>query len=99
MATNLMDTWEYGSKDELTKHLLTIGVLVLEDEKYVRFTSKVILRVCIKNLWPNSKEKLTVEEANDPITILKYGIMHFYPSTLKGKWVQNNIGTAKSSHS
>ena len=65
----------------------------------VRFTSCVILRVCIDFLWPKPNSRLTEEELVpfDPIKLLKYGLPHVSPAILQHPLVRNKHGPVEKS--
>ncbi|KAF9368854.1 hypothetical protein CPB97_004197, partial [Podila verticillata] len=91
LTKNQMDYWEFVSSD-LNRYLVNIGIIDTHDEKTARFTSGIILRVCIDALWPQPKNRLSREEIGDPINILKLGLQCISPSTVVDPLVRNKFG-------
>jgi len=65
----------------------------------IRFTSCIILRVCVDTLWPKPKNRLPAEglEPFDPIKILAYGLQHMYPATITNQLVRHEYDPVGSS--
>ncbi|KAF9987559.1 hypothetical protein BGZ65_003112 [Modicella reniformis] len=95
LTKNQLDGWEF-IPDDFNRDLLNIGVLnigVLDFCKQtVRFTSGIILRICINAVWPQPKNRLSKEETGDPINILTLGLQCISPSTVADPQVRNKFG-------
>ncbi|KAF9367523.1 hypothetical protein CPB97_005659, partial [Podila verticillata] len=81
LTKNQMEDWEL-IPDDFNRYLLNIGVLDSRNDRTARFTSGIILRICIDALWPQPKNRLSREEIGDPISILKLGLQCISPSTV-----------------
>ena len=101
LTTNAADPWDVNLDDldpnSIDKKLLDIGVIVPTTTTSVRFTSYVILRVCINVLWPKPNNRLRVEDLVpfNPINLLKYGLSHVSPAILQHPLVRNKHGPAE----
>ena len=63
LTTNAANPWE-AKLDKLTaidKHLLTIGITILVGQDTIRFTSCILLRLCIDTLWPRPTDRLSID--------------------------------------
>ena len=78
---------------------IDIVVIVPTTTTSVRFTSCVILRVCINVLWPKPNNRLRAEDLVpfNPIKLLKYGLPHVSPAILQHPSVRNKHGPAEKS--
>ena len=67
--------------------------------KMVRFTSIILLRVCVDVLWPKPNNPLSVELLTplDPIKLLSHGLHHISPPTINHSLVQNRHGPSEKS--
>jgi len=70
LTKNQLNGWDF-TPDDFNRHLLDIGVLYSRNNRIARFTSGIILRICIDTLWPQPKKALSEKEIGDPINILK----------------------------
>lgn len=99
LTNNGIDTWtaDLNLLDHLDKDLLNFGILVSLNEQSIRFTSCVILRICIENLWPRPKNRLLESDLVSAENLLKYGLQNIYPPTVSHEWVQNKEGLSEAS--
>ncbi|KAF8974827.1 hypothetical protein BGZ52_009555 [Haplosporangium bisporale] len=86
-----MKDWEF-IPDDFNRYLLNIGVPDSRNDRTARFTSGIILRICIDTLWPQPKNRLSKEEIGDPINILKLGLQCISPSTVVDPLARNTFG-------
>ncbi|CAI2193809.1 13946_t:CDS:1, partial [Funneliformis geosporum] len=77
--------------------LLNIGVLVPVNKKKIRFTSCIILRVCLQAVWPRPENRLSEGVLRTPIDLIKYGLQHVTPRTIACELVKNKDGPAEAS--
>jgi hypothetical protein len=93
---NQMNEWPLID-DELNRSLFNIGVLTPNEERMtVRFTSGIILRVCIETLWPRPLNRLSENECLDPIGLLALGLQSISPSNVTDPLVKNMFGPQES---
>ena len=99
LTNNGIDTWmaDLGLLNHLEKDLLNFGILVTLNEQSIRFTSCVILRVCIESLWPRPENRLLESDLVSAENLLKHGLQNIYPPTVVHEWVQNKEGPAEAS--
>jgi len=88
-------TWRKEQLSPIERHLLNIGILVIVDECTLRFTSSIILRVCIDTLWPRPKNRLLRNEVIDPLALLTDDLQYISSATFTDKQVQNKFGPAE----
>jgi len=86
-----LNDWEFTS-DDFNRVLLNIGVIYTSDERTARFTSGIILRICIDTLWPRPRNRLSREEIGDAINILGLGLQCISPPTVVHPQVCNKNG-------
>ena len=99
LTNNGIDTWmaDLGLLNHLEKDLLNFGILVTLNEQSIRFTSCVILHVCIESLWPRPENRLLESDLVSAENLLKHGLQNIYPPTVVHEWVQNKEGPAEAS--
>ncbi|KAF9162373.1 hypothetical protein BGX20_001743 [Mortierella sp. AD010] len=95
LTKNQMNDWEF-IPDDFDRYLLNIGILDSHNDKTVRFTSVVILHICIDVLQPQPKNQLLREEIRDPISLLKPGLQCISPFTVTHPLVQSKFGPQES---
>lgn len=99
LRSNATSSWNYLGLNPTDKYLLDIGVILPVNQSMVRFTSCVLLRVSIDNVWPRQINQLSMKDVHlfDPIKILSYGLERIYPAPITDLLVQNKYGLAESS--
>lgn len=101
LTKNQMNTWkidpgQYHQFHDLIKYLLNIGVLVSTKEM-VRFTSGILLRVCINSVWPRQRNPLSKKDIRSPVNLLELGLQKISAATIVDSQVQNKHGPQESS--
>ncbi|KAG0003899.1 hypothetical protein BGZ80_005724, partial [Entomortierella chlamydospora] len=96
LTNNQMNDWEF-IPDDFDRYLLNVGILDSHNDRTVRFTSVIILHICIDVLRPQPENRLSREEIGDPINLLKLGLQCISPSTVAHPLVQNKFGSQESS--
>ncbi|GJJ70719.1 hypothetical protein EMPS_03069 [Entomortierella parvispora] len=91
LTKNQLEDWEF-TPDDFNRYLLDIGVLDSSNDRTVRFTSGIILRICIDAVWPQPEKRLSKKEIGDPINMLKLGLQCISPSTVADPLVRNKHG-------
>ena len=92
-------SWE-ADPDSLTpevSQLLNMGILLLASSTQVRFTSILILRVCIDIEFPKLRmDSLPNDYIDHPINLLKVALQHTDPRRLKNILTHNRHGPIES---
>ncbi|KAG0001831.1 hypothetical protein BGZ79_004088 [Entomortierella chlamydospora] len=95
LTNNQMNDWEF-IPDDFDRYLLNVGILDSHNDRTVRFTSVIILHICIDVLRPQPENRLSREEIGDPINLLKLGLQCISPSTVAHPLVQNKFGSQET---
>ncbi len=91
-----MDLNDLTALDDTDKKLLNFGILNIMGTNSVGFTSCIILRICIENLFPKPSSPISKYEVpDDPIDLLSLGLGSIDPTIVIDKRVQNKVGVAE----
>jgi hypothetical protein len=99
LTTNAASPWDANLDETINKFLLAVGITLRVGQSSIRFTSCIMLRLCVDTLWPRPTDRLLVEDISpfDPIKLLTYCLPHFSPPVIKHILVQNKDGPAEAS--
>ncbi|KAK3806979.1 MAG: hypothetical protein J3Q66DRAFT_392674 [Benniella sp.] len=98
LTKNQLDVWGLDPQAYFIRDLLNVGLLdssgILNSagKTNVRFTSGIILRICINVVWPRPMDRLSSNEVANATNVLEVGLRNTSPSTVVHPLVQGKYG-------